>query len=133
MTRAVISIHRASDAMVVADRVAVADRFWPRLKGLLSERSLTTGEGLLLVPCSSVHTYFMRFAIDVVSLDGNGRVLSVGSNIPPNRAVWLPRGTRAVLEVSSGVASIAVGDRLIAIAASGADLPASVRFLSQQL
>src|SRR6476661_2437943 len=57
------------DGRVVCERCAVADGFVSRLLGLQGRRELRRDEGLLLSPSSSVHTAFMRFAIDVVFLD----------------------------------------------------------------
>ena len=56
------------DGRVVCERCAVADGFTSRLLGLQGRRELLRDEGLLLSPSSSVHTAFMRFAIDVVFL-----------------------------------------------------------------
>jgi uncharacterized protein len=79
----------------------VADRPFGRMKGLLGRRALPAGEGLLLRPASSVHTFFMRFAIDVVFLDRDLRVLSIARNLRPWRAAGRP-GARAALELSAG-------------------------------
>ncbi|HLO94144.1 MAG TPA: DUF192 domain-containing protein, partial [Burkholderiaceae bacterium] len=54
-----------------------ARSFWQRLGGLLVRPRLGAGEGLLLKPCNSVHTCFMRYAIDVIYLDREGRVLKL--------------------------------------------------------
>lgn len=67
--------------------VYVADSFWHRLRGLmLRKRSfLPMGTGLLLVPCNSIHMMFMRFAIDVVYIAEDYRVLKCAPNVRP----WL--------------------------------------------
>jgi uncharacterized protein len=82
--------------------VRIADTFWSRLIGLLGRRSLGLGEGLLLDPCSSIHTMGMRFSIDVVFLDRAGRVLGFADDVVPNRVRVSPRGTSKVLEVAVG-------------------------------
>jgi hypothetical protein len=71
------------------------------MRGLLGRRSLASGEGLLLKPASSVHTFFMRFPIDVVFLDRDLRVLSIAHDLRPWRAAGRP-GARAVLELPAG-------------------------------
>jgi|SRR5215204_1590375 len=83
--------------------IAVADTRRTRMKGLLGRRSLEPGEGLLLQPAGSVHTAFMRFAIDVVFLDRDLRVLRVAASVRPWRAV-AQRGAKAVLELPAGAA-----------------------------
>jgi uncharacterized membrane protein (UPF0127 family) len=106
---------------VVCDRCVVADRMWPRMKGLLGHTSLPGGEGILLSPASSVHTLFMRFAIDVVFLDRDLRVLAVREAVRPWRAA-AKRGARSTLELPAGEArlrGLAVGDRLSLAAPPG--------------
>jgi uncharacterized membrane protein (UPF0127 family) len=83
--------------------ISVADTPLARMKGLLGRRSLGAREGLLLRPAGSVHTAFMRFAIDVVFLDRELRVLRVAPSVPPWRLV-AQRGAKAVLELPAGAA-----------------------------
>lgn len=63
--------------------VIMADSFWLRLRGLLGRKKLHKGQGLLLKPCSQIHTWFMTFAIDVVYLDENGRILNLEHRMVP--------------------------------------------------
>ncbi|HVY97241.1 MAG TPA: DUF192 domain-containing protein [Solirubrobacterales bacterium] len=78
--------------------VRVAAGFRARLLGLALVPRERAGAGLLIPRCSSVHTFGMRFALDVYFLDGEGRVLFVHRAVPPRRLRWC-RGARAVLEV----------------------------------
>lgn len=99
---------------VVCARCILAETALARAKGLLGRRSLEPGQGLLLRPASAVHTAFMRFAIDVVFLDRELRVIDVAPELRPWR-MTARRGARAVLELASGEAArrrIARGDRL---------------------
>lgn len=70
---------------LLALQVKRADGFFARLAGLLALPVLQPGQALLLVPCSSVHTAFMRYAIDVVFLDRAGTVRKVVSRLRPWR------------------------------------------------
>ena len=88
---------------VVADRVAVADTRRARAIGLLARRGLDRGEGLWIVPSRGVHTWGMRFAIDVAALDGHGVVVDAVSALPPWRIRLPRRGTAGVLELPAGV------------------------------
>jgi uncharacterized membrane protein (UPF0127 family) len=102
------------DGDVVCDRCLVADSPWRRMRGLLGRDDLSPGEGLLLRPAGSVHTAFMRFAIDVVFLDKSLRVLKVDPEVQPWRAVSC-RGAKSVVELPSGEClrrNVAVGDEL---------------------
>ena len=75
-----------------------------RPNGLLGRSGLSSGEGLLLRPAGSVHTAFMRFAIDVVFLDRDLRVVKVVPELVPWRTAAC-RGSRAVLELPAGEAN----------------------------
>jgi uncharacterized membrane protein (UPF0127 family) len=95
---------RDARGRVVCRGCTVADRPRSRLRGLLGRRELPAGEGLLLRPSPSIHTWFMRFPIDVVFLDGDLRVLDVIPALRPWRIAGR-RGARAVLELATGEAS----------------------------
>ena len=75
---------------------------WSRMIGLLGRSSLPRGEGLLLAPAWSIHTWFMRFPIDVVFLDADGRVLRVFVGLPAWRLASGTRKARTVLEFGAG-------------------------------
>jgi len=99
----------------VAGEARKAESFWARLVGLMGRRGLEEGEGLLLAPCSSVQTFFMRFPIDVIFLDREARVVKVAPALAPFRVAFGGRGARDALEVAAGTAArsdTAVGDRL---------------------
>ena len=70
---------------VLATRLEVADSGPKRNKGLLGRDGLASGEGLWIVPCESVHTFFMRFPIDLVYLDRKNRIKKVRSAVGPWR------------------------------------------------
>jgi len=100
---------------VIASRAERAETHWARLLGLMGRRSLPEGGALLITRCSSVQTLFMRFAIDIVFLDGDGRVVKVVPALKPYRVAFGGRGARSALELPAGVAAergIAAGDRL---------------------
>jgi uncharacterized protein len=121
-------VDRASGRMIVA-RLELADGFWSRLVGLQFRKSLPPGQGLLLTPCGSVHTCCLRFPIDIVALDREGRVVAVRRAVSPWRVVFLPR-CWAILESSAHSLQLAVGERLAAIpSAPSAALPKSLQFL----
>ena len=87
---------------VFADRTRVAVSFGQRLRGLIGQGSLGEGEGLYIPRCSSIHTFFMRFPIDVVFLDGENRVLRTIQGMRPFRVALGPGKTKNVLEMRSG-------------------------------
>jgi uncharacterized membrane protein (UPF0127 family) len=91
------------DGDVVVEHCLLADTALSRCRGLLGRSGLSSGEGMLLRPTSSVHTAFMRFAIDVVFLDRADRVLKVADDLGPWRMAGC-RGARAALELPAGEA-----------------------------
>ena len=97
---------------VVCEPCVVAESFAARMRGLLGRRALPAREGMLIRRESSVHTFFMRFAIDVVFLDADERVLRIDANVGPWR-LKACRGARSVLELAAGAsAGLSVGDRI---------------------
>jgi uncharacterized membrane protein (UPF0127 family) len=110
--RGVIPLTTADDR-IVCERCTVAHTMFARMRGLLGKRGLDSGDGLLIRPAPSIHTFFMRFPIDVVFLSRQGEVLKVAERVRP----WRARSCRhayAVLELAAGEAErrgIAVGDR----------------------
>ncbi|MEX1193700.1 MAG: DUF192 domain-containing protein [Dehalococcoidia bacterium] len=92
-----------ASGMVLAERVRVADNIWSRFWGLMGRRNMPANEGLLIAPCYSVHTMFMRFRIDVIFLDKDDRVLKIAPALKPFRAA-VDRGARSVLQMNAGAA-----------------------------
>ena len=108
--------RNASVNKVLADRVGVADTRAARAVGLLSRTGLEPGEALWIVPRRGVHTWGMRFAIDVLALDEAGNVIDCVSNLKPWRLRLPRRGTAGVLELPAGTlaaSGTAVGHQVL--------------------
>ena len=108
------ALHNASSPRVVAGTVELAVTRAARRRGLLGRDSLAPGHALLIAPCSSIHTWFMRFPIDVIFARRDGLVLKTRAAIPPWKMAfgW---GAYAVVELPAGAvaqAGVAAGDRL---------------------
>jgi len=110
-----ICVRNETRKTVVATAADVADTSAKRRLGLLKKEKLERGEGLWITPCESVHTFFMRFAIDLVYLDRNKQVRKVRHAVPP----WRISGCLAahsVLELPAGAAAESgtqPGDQLV--------------------
>lgn len=87
---------------VIGDRIRIADTSLTRLFGLLSRSGLDAGEGLWIQPSSGVHTFFMRFPIDVVGLDRNRKVVKLWQNLVPYRVTSIQTKIRTVIELPPG-------------------------------
>jgi uncharacterized protein len=99
---------------VVASGIEVADTRETRRQGLLGRESIDRSTALILVPCFSIHTAFMKFPIDAIFVDRDGVVVRVVENLAAWRvaAAW---GAHAVIELAGGCVNgcdIRVGDRL---------------------
>ncbi len=92
---------KTEDGRVVCERCLVAEGPLTRTRGLLGKLAMEEGEGLLLRPASSIHTFFMRFSIDAVFLGRSGEVLKVAHDLAPWRVARCS-GARAVLELPAG-------------------------------
>ena len=96
----------------VAGAVQVADTPWRRFIGLMGRSGLAAGEGLLLRPCSSIHMFFMRFAIDAVFCDRDLVVVGVERDLRPWRTARR-KGAKVVVELPVGAAAgVDPGERL---------------------
>src|SRR3954470_19848181 len=78
-----------------------ANTLAPRLLGLALLRLIPSGHALLIPDCRSVHTFGMRFAIDIAFLDAAGRAIRIERAVPSRRVLWC-RGAFAVLEAPAG-------------------------------
>lgn len=116
---------RAQDGAVIVERLELADRFLPRLRGLMGRPALPPGHALWLEPCASIHMLFVRFPLDVLFLRRGagerlgpgveGEVLSVQEGVRPWVGLAACRGARATLELPAGEAArhgLRPGDRL---------------------
>lgn len=74
-----------------------------RARGLLGTPVLEAGTGLLILPCNSVHTWFMKYSIDVVFLDKKSRIIKIVNNLKPYRYTGAFRA-HGVLELGAGTA-----------------------------
>jgi uncharacterized protein len=96
--RQAVNITRGT---VLASRLEVAGTGETRRKGLLGRNNLEPGEGLWIAPCESVHTFFMRFAIDLVYLDRKHKVRKVRHSVGPWR-ISACITAHSVLELPAG-------------------------------
>jgi uncharacterized membrane protein (UPF0127 family) len=109
-------VHNLSRDADLAVRATLADSFWPRLRGLLGRKGLEQGEGLVIVPCSSIHMLGMKFALDVLHLHRDGTVLKVLPNIKPGRLGPMVWRSHAAVELPAGTIAATgtvLGDRIV--------------------
>ncbi|MGQ9661695.1 MAG: DUF192 domain-containing protein [Kiritimatiellia bacterium] len=103
------------NGVTLVEAAELATGLRERLRGLLGRSFLPPGQALILYPCSAVHTFFMRFALDLVFLGRDMTVTRIAWNVPPFRAVFGGWRAVAVIEAQSGWlcgTDLCVGDRL---------------------
>lgn len=115
--RTLLRISNETRGTLLAERAEMAASFWSRLRGLMGRAELPNGAALILDPNGSIHTFWMRFAIDVIFTDRDGRVVGLRAAMPPNRPYAGARGARRTIELPTGV-----------IQASGTQLDDQLRF-----
>jgi uncharacterized protein len=91
----------------LALNLAVAHTLLTRLKGLLGRSAFPAGQGLWIRPCNSIHTFGMKFPIDVVFLDKGNRVVGVAKALRPNRISRIYRSANSVIELPAGTIDVA--------------------------
>ena len=82
--------------------LTVASTLWSRLKGLLGTNALEAGSGLWIKPCNSVHMFGMKYALDIIFLDDQHRIVKIVENLRPWKLVKPVRDATSVLEVPAG-------------------------------
>jgi len=96
-----------SSGILLAEEVETADSLLARFKGLLGREVLLAGQALWLRPCNGIHTFGMRFPIDVVVLDRLLTVRAIHHDLHPNRMTPLYPVGCSVLELAAGSARLA--------------------------
>ncbi|HWL07082.1 MAG TPA: DUF192 domain-containing protein, partial [Planctomicrobium sp.] len=110
----------------------LANDWWSRFRGLQFRRELSPETGLLLLPCCSIHTHWMRFAIDVLWLNRSGEIMQVDRSVSPWRMIVTKHRSHAVLEIAACGVDAAIGDRIAVSEPITGPLPSSIQFLSRR-
>ena len=109
-----LRVRNLTKNTLLADRADIADTSATRNRGLLKHTGLADGEGLWIVPCEGVHSFFMKFAIDVVFLNKKRVVTKLRPNMVKSRIAFSVRA-HSTLELPVGMiqkSQTAVGDQL---------------------
>lgn len=104
-----------SKSMMVASSLVEASGFFSRLRGLIGKDVLEDGAGLWMARCRAIHTFGMRFPIDVVFVDRNMTVKKTVKGVPPFRPMVFCLNAKGVIELPAGAiekAQVQVGDRI---------------------
>ena len=132
--RALALVNQRTDE-ALADRVEVAVTRRDRRRGLLGRDGLEASSALILAPCAAIHTMFMRFVIDAVFVDDDGRAVKVVRELAPWRIAVGPTA-HAVVELPAGSLrdrEVNLGDRLYLLEPGGRRVGLSASDLRERL
>ncbi|MDD5692812.1 MAG: DUF192 domain-containing protein [Candidatus Omnitrophica bacterium] len=88
--------------VVLAEDIFVARSFFSKIKGLIGRKLLLPGQGIILEPCNSIHTFFMRFPIDVLFVNRKYRVIKAIPDFYPNKISLIYWRSARVIELPAG-------------------------------
>lgn len=106
-----IGVRNRTRERSLGERIALADGFWTRLRGLLGRPEPRTGEGMLISPSRGVHMYGMKYALDVILADAKGRVVALYPGLAPGKRTRVHRDAGYALEVPVGTIEATGTDR----------------------
>jgi uncharacterized membrane protein (UPF0127 family) len=110
-----VKLVHGQTKQTLVPHLEVADSLWRQARGLLGRDSLADGTGLWIHGRSSIHTLFMKFAIDLIFLDRELVVTKTVANVKPFRVIWRGWRSASVVEVPEGFLAkhpLRVGDKL---------------------
>src|ERR1700743_2320159 len=119
----VVTVTDETRGTVIGNRIEVAETSLTRMVGLLGRRGLNAGEGLWIRPSSGVHTFFMKFSIDVIGLDREMNVVRLWRRLVPWRVTSVSLKLNSVIELGPGAidaCQVQIGDRLAIASGVGA-------------
>lgn len=103
------------NGQILADKLEIADTSSKRGKGLLGKKSLNKGEGLHIIPCNSIHSFFMKFKFDTIFINKKNEVVYLIESMPAWKISKICFSAHSVIELPSGVikeTETSVGDIL---------------------
>lgn len=111
-----VNVYNITSRKYILQYVKIANTFFSRLRGLLPKNIKSKDHILVLMPCKCIHTFGMSYAIDVIFVSKEGRILKIINDMKPNR--WSPiiKNSQYVIEIESGIFSnlgIEEGDQIM--------------------
>ncbi len=100
---------------IISYKCKVADSFWSRFIGLIGRKELPKGSALLIIPCNSIHMFFMKFPIDLIFIDKNSIVVQTVQNIRPWSISKIVKSAHCTIELPVGTvlaSKTKIGDKL---------------------
>lgn len=90
---------------IIIQNAEIADSFFKRFKGLMFKKAIEKDYALFIKPCNQIHTFNMRFSIDVVYLSDSGEVVKIDESVKPNKICKTVKEAKSVIELNCSAAS----------------------------
>lgn len=87
---------------IISQNLMVADNYFTRLKGLMFTKELPDQDALQIIPCGQIHTFFMKYSIDVLYLDTDNNIVSVDEELKPGSIGKHVKKAVSVVELPAG-------------------------------
>jgi uncharacterized protein len=97
-----LKLINKTNNIVICENVMVADTYFKRLKGLMFTKSLPEQNALHIVPCNEIHTFNMKYSIDVIYLDDKNSILAIDEDMKPGKIGKHVKNAVSVVELPSG-------------------------------
>jgi uncharacterized protein len=97
-----LKLKNKIDNSIISENVMEADTYFKRLKGLMFSKELPDQKALHIIPCSEIHTFNMKYSIDVLYLDRNNNILAIDVNMQPGKIGKHVKNAVSVVELPSG-------------------------------
>ncbi|MDB5074310.1 MAG: hypothetical protein JWO42_489 [Chloroflexi bacterium] len=97
-----VMVHNRTRGVYLATDAGLATGLFTRFAGLMFRKILPEGNGLVLMPEGQIHMFFMRFPLDIVHADKEGKVLRILHGIKPWRLGPMVKKCRMVIELPAG-------------------------------
>ena len=105
-------IYRNTETLLLGN-VMIADNFVKRLFGLMGRKHIDNDYGLIIKPCNSIHTFFMKFNIDIAFIDKNDRVIYIYRNLQSNKISRIFKNSSYVIECNADcLKNLKIGDKI---------------------
>lgn len=98
----IVQIQNLTTNSYLASHGMLAHTFYSRLKGLIGTKTLQPGSGMVIRPCRTIHTCFMRFNLDLIFVSRNDQVCAIIENLPPYRITPIIKPSYYVIELPAG-------------------------------
>ena len=102
----IVRVFNATREKILCEKCAIADNPFTRIRGLLGRSTLAGNEGLLIIPCPSIHMFGMKFSLDVIFISRENIVVDFVENIAPGKTYVAKKEigkAHAALEVAPGI------------------------------